>query len=148
MLLSSRSDIEVQENQSSLLDLYSTVCNVLPRFHVTTRAWVVAPHYRACIESQLMFLKKYVPELYQTTFDEWTILQDKSAKSKKIWNELFIKEMLYGRTGDIIPLLVGVKESVDGGLIREVKGQYIIISFMIPLLQHLSQYYKNLGQVV
>ena len=121
-LLNSRNATEVEENQSLLLGFFTAVCDVLPRFHVTASAWVIAPHYRTCVEAQLRFLETYVPELYENVFDEWSTLQDKSAKPKDIWNEFFMKDWLYGRSGDIIPLLVGVKESVGGGLIREIKG--------------------------
>ena len=122
-LLNSRSDMEIQENESVLLGFF-TGCDILPRFHVTASAWVIAPLYQACVEAQLKFLKTYVPLLYQSLLNEWSTLQDNSAKSKETWNEFFMKGWLYGRTGDIIPLLVGVKESIDGGLIHEVKGKH------------------------
>ena len=121
-LINSRSDKEVQDNKSVLLDFFTTVCDVFPRFHVTASAWVIAPHYRACVQSQLNFLQTYEPALHQNVFSEWNKIQDKSAKSKAVWNANHLKGWLYGRTGDIIPLLVGVKESIDGALIREIKG--------------------------
>ena len=122
-MLKSRSDKEVQKNRKLLLDFYNGVCDLFPRFHVTASAWVIAPHYRACVEAHLTFLQADVPELYQNVFDKWSILQDKTEKPTETWNAFSVKGWLYGRTGDIIPLLVGVKLSVDGGLIREIKGE-------------------------
>lgn len=121
-MLKSRGNEQVQKNRKLLLDFFNGACNAFPRFHVTASAWVISPHYRACVQTQLMFLQTYVPELYQSIFDKWSILQDKTAKSTEVWNEFFVKGWLYGRTGDIIPLLVGVKQSINGGLIHEIKG--------------------------
>ncbi|XP_028401385.1 uncharacterized protein LOC114524491 isoform X2 [Dendronephthya gigantea] len=120
-LLIMKGDVEVEKSKSLLVDFFATVCEVFPRFRVTESAWVVAPHYRACVKAQLEFLKKYANDSYQVVLNNWILLQDKSAKKKETWNEYFIKDWLQGRTGDIIPLLVGVKESVDGGLIHEIK---------------------------
>ena len=113
---------KVEAEKKNLTSFFTRVCDVFPRFHVTASAWVIAPHYRLCTETQLKFLETFVPEQFKIVFEEWTVLHDKSAKSSKIWNKYFLKGWLYGRTGDIVPLLVGVKESVDSGLIRETKG--------------------------
>ena len=121
-MLKSRSNEEVQKNRKLLLDFFNGACDVFPRFHVTASAWVIAPHYRACVDAQLTFLQTHVPELHQSVFDKWSMLQDKTAKPTEVWNEFFVEGWLYGRTGDIIPLLVGVKQSDNGGLIREIKG--------------------------
>ena len=122
-IINSKDSKDVLEQQSNLITFFTTVCGSLPRFHVTASAWVIAPHYRACVEAQLDFLKAYVPKLFENVFKQWTVLSsDESVKSAKIWNEYYLKGWLYGRSGDIIPLLVGVKESYNGGLIREIKG--------------------------
>ncbi len=147
-ILESTDGSKVKEQQNNLIDLFTTVCDVFPRFHVTASAWVIAPHYRACVETQLNFLETHVPDRYKSVFDDWIVLGDESAKSAKTWNEYYLKGWLYGRTGDFIPLLVGVKESVDGGLIHQIKG---ISEFDIYLFLHMiysSRYRRNDNDII
>ena len=132
--IASREDAKVEENKRILIDFFTAVCDVFPRFHVTASAWVIGAHYLACVEMQLEFLNNHTEgSLFQTVFVAWTKLQDYSTKPTKTWNEYYLKNWLYGRTGDIIPLLVGVKESVDGGLIREIKGKSCNMLYLLSL---------------
>ena len=121
-ILDSKNEKEVEEQQHKLIDFFTTVCDVFPRFHVTASAWVIGPHYRVCMEAQLNFLQIYVPERYESVYNGWAVLNDESAKSTRTWNEYHLKGWLDGRSGDIVPLLVGVKESIDGALVQEVQG--------------------------
>jgi hypothetical protein len=125
-IIDSTDEKDVQEHKKNLIDFFTTICDVFPRFHVTASAWVVAPHYRICLEAQLNFLQTYVPEQYRSVYERWAALNDESAKSARTWNEYYLKGWLYGRTGDIVPLLVGVKESINGRLIRVMKGIVIL----------------------
>ncbi len=147
-ILESTDESKVKEQQNNLIDFFTAVCDDFPRFHVTASAWVIAPHYRACVETQLNFLETYVPDGYKNVFDDWIVLSDESSKSAKTWNEYYLKGFLYGRTSDIIPLLVGVKESVDGGLTRQIKGIYEFNTYVFLHMMYSSRYGKNDNDII
>ena len=130
-IATSRKDAKVEENRNILNNFFTIVCDVFQRFHVTASAWVIAAHYRTCVEAQLEFLRSQNDKTFENVFIAWTKIQDNSARTTKTWNEYFLKDWLYGRTGDIIPLLVGVKESVDGGLILERKGKLYLTLLIV-----------------
>lgn len=132
-ILDTANEREVEKEKENLTNFFARVCDLFPRFHVTATAWIIATYYRVCTETRLNFLERFVPDQFKIMFEEWTVLQDKSAKSTKTWNKYFLKRWLDGRTGDIVPLLVGVKESVDNGLIREMKGNPLRHSTTLPI---------------
>ena len=122
-IATTRDDASEEKNKNLLINFF-TVCDVFPRFHVTASAWAIATHHRACAEARREFLFRLADQsLLENSVSQWNQLQNTSAKSTDTWNEYYLKGWLSGRTGDIIPLLVGVKESIDGGLIRTIKGR-------------------------
>ena len=121
-ILDTANEKKVDEEKDNLTRFFATVCDVFPRIYVTISAWIITPHYRICTETRLKFLQTFVPDQFKIVFEEWAALEGKSSKSSVIWNEYFLKGWLKGKAEDIVPLLVGVKESVDNRLIREIKG--------------------------
>ena len=122
LVLESKSNEEIEDHKTNLTDFFVTLCDVFPRIQVTASTWVIAPHYRACKEMQLEILNSLGSEQCKIVSDDWIVLNEMSDKTTKTWNKFYLNGLLYGRTGDIIPLLVGVKKSVGNGLIHETAG--------------------------
>ena len=122
-LIQSKGQDEVQKHNMTVIQFYEITCDTFPRIHVTRSAWIVFPQYRECVKAQLKFLDTYSPSKHEMVLDEWNSLQNDSKKEIQFWIDKFLKGWLYGRSGDIVRLLVGVRGSINGGLIVEVKGK-------------------------